>query len=209
VNARRVLVACEFSGVVRDAFIARGADAVSCDLLPSERPGPHIQGDVLAELGPTGRDLLVAFPPCTYLSGAGRHLWPLRITEQMHALQFVLALWCSDVPRVAIENPRGVLSVIWRRPSQVVQPSHFGAHYSKATCLWLRGLPPLLATGVVSSAVSFDRAFPHSGAGHARQGAAWRRRVRFPVGLAEAMADQWLERPPMTSPVHVDIPGGR
>jgi hypothetical protein len=110
----------------------------------------------------------------------------------MDALLFVLALWTAPVERVAIENPRGALTTLWRPPAQVVQPSDFGAHYRKATCLWLRGLPPLLATRRIQEAAAFATAFPHSGAGHARQGAAWRRRVRFPAGLAEAMADQWL-----------------
>jgi hypothetical protein len=187
----RTLIACEFSGVVRDAFRARGVDAVSCDLLPTERPGPHIQGDVLAELGRGEWDTVIAFPPCTYLSRAGQHLWPGRQAEQMHALLFVLGIWSCGAPRVAIENPRGALSFLFRPPDQVVDPSDFGAHYRKATCLWLRGLPPLLSTYRVASPTPFVAAFPHSGAGHARQGAAWRRRVRFPAGIAEAMADQW------------------
>jgi hypothetical protein len=142
----RVLVACEFSGRVRDAFAARGHDAWSCDLLPSETPGNHIQDDVLKHLSGEW-DLMVAHPPCTFLSRAGANLWHVRRTEQETALEFVLAPWNSPIERVAIENPIGKLNALWRYPSQVIQPWAFGAPYTKATCLWLRGLPPAVCNG--------------------------------------------------------------
>lgn len=185
-----VLVACEFSGQVRDAFRRHGHNAISCDLLPCERPGPHIIGDVAAELG-RGWDMVIAFPPCTYLSRAGARYWAARQIQQDRAVAFVLAIASATSPMIAIENPHGALARRWRRPDQVVQPWWFGADYSKATCLWLKGLPPLMATVVYPSPVTFETAWPHSGSGHAPTGAAWRRRVRAPAGLAEAMARQW------------------
>ncbi len=186
-----ILVACEFSGRVRDALIGRGLKAISCDLMPSEAPGPHIQGDVLAQLGRPW-DAVIAFPPCTYLSQAGARYWPGRRAEQEAAIEFVRALWSADAPCVALENPQGVLTTRFRPPDQVVSHHWFGAPYTKRTCLWLRGLPPLMATYVDANPRTFVQAHPHSGAGHAAQGAAWRRRTRLPLGFAEAMAEQWL-----------------
>ena len=147
----RVLVACEFSGTVRDAFIARGHEAVSCDLLPTERPGPHIQGDVLEVLG-DGWDLMVAHPPCTYLCSSGLH-WNKRRPEREplthEAMRFVLNLVDNPIPRIAIENPIGRISTAYRRPDQIIHPWQFGEDASKATCLWLKGLPLLVPTNVL------------------------------------------------------------
>ena len=152
----KVLVACEFSGIVRDAFLARGHDAISCDLLPSERPGPHIQGDVV-EILEDGWDMLIAFPPCTYLSSSGLH-WNKRIPgreEQTHeAMLFVFNLLgegfiSHDIPRIALENPVGRISSAYRRPDQIIQPWQFGHPESKSTCLWLKGLPSLVPTNAV------------------------------------------------------------
>ncbi|MCE2576893.1 hypothetical protein [Komagataeibacter sp. FNDCR2] len=141
----RVLVACEYSGRVRDAFLAKGHDALSCDLLPTDRPGPHHQGDVRDILG-RGWDLLIAHPPCTYLSVSGLH-WNKRNPERAklteEALRFVQFLMDAPVAKIAIENPVSCISSRIRKPDQVIQPYWFGADASKKTCLWLKGLPNL------------------------------------------------------------------
>lgn len=145
----RVLVACEFSGIVRDAFIAAGHDAVSCDLLPTERPGPHHQGDVLPLLS-QGWDMMIAHPPCTYLCSSGLH-WNTRRPERAilteEALLFVRTLLDAPIPRIALENPVGCISTRIRKPEQIIQPWMFGEDASKGTCLWLKGLPPPGAHG--------------------------------------------------------------
>lgn len=193
----RVLVACEFSGVVRDAFIARGHDAMSCDLLPTESPGPHYQGDVRDVLG-AGWDLMVAHPPCTYLSRAGARWWkrPGRQELAEEAAAFVRLLYDSPIPRVAIENPIGMLNRLWRYPDQTIEPFMFGEPYTKRTCLWLRSLPPLLSTEIVAERVAW---LPSNvGAGKRRgqrsqPGIAKTARdaSRTFAGIAAAMADQW------------------
>ena len=144
----RVLVACEFSGRVRDAFIARGHDAVSCDLLPSETPGPHIQLDVL-EVIHGDWDLMIAHPPCTHLAVSGARWFKDKQAEQVDALAFVAALLCAPIPRIALENPISIISSRIRRPDQIIQPWQFGHGETKATCLWLKNLPLLVPTNVV------------------------------------------------------------
>ncbi len=193
----RVLVGCEFSGIVRDAFLARGHDAVSCDLLPSERPGPHLQCDVRDVLG-DGWELAVFHPPCTYLSRAGARWWgdPQREAKAREALAFVQTLWAAPIPRVAIENPIGRLHRWWRPPDQTIEPWQFGEPYSKRTCLWLRGVPPLMATVVMPehepllpSNVGWGRRKgqrSHPGHTHSAKEAS----RTFP-GVAAAMAEQW------------------
>lgn len=141
----RVLIACEFSGIVRDAFAARGHDAWSCDLLPTERPGQHIQGDVLNLFG-CNYDLIIAFPPCTHLSSSGARWFKGKAREQHDAICFVRALSQFSTPMIAIENPIGVLSTQWRKPDQIIQPWMFGHDASKSTCLWLKSLPLLKPT---------------------------------------------------------------
>lgn len=147
----RVLVACEYSGRVRDAFIAAGHDALSCDLLPTDAPGPHYQGDVFNILT-DGWDLMVAHPPCTYLSVSGMH-WTTRglrdpkLTED--ALEFVQALMDAPINFIAIENPVSVISSRIRQPDQIVNPYDFGHDASKKTCLWLKNLPKLQRTQYV------------------------------------------------------------
>ena len=194
----RVLVACEFSGIVRDAFIAAGHDAVSCDLLPSERPGPHIQGDVLDVLG-DGWDLMIAHPPCIYLSRAGARWWkePGRMALADSAAAFVFALRDAPIERIAIENPVGQLNQRWRYPDQTIQPWQFGDPYTKRTCLWLRGLPPLLSTLITEERKYWIDSYPGRRApgvdyrdirGAARS--AQDRSRTFP-GIAAAMAEQW------------------
>lgn len=185
---KRVLVACEFSGVVRDAFRARGHDAISCDLLPTEAPGPHIQGDVRAlDLG--GYDIMIAHPPCTRLARSGARWWPQYRQEQAEAIEFVRWLLAVPVPFVAVENPIGILSSAIRRPDQIIQPWQFGHGETKATCLWLRGLPPLFSTLLVPG----REARVHRMAPGPNRG---KERSKTLPGIADAMADQWGGRSP-------------
>jgi hypothetical protein len=140
----KVLVACEFSGIVRDAFIARGHDAISCDLLPTERPGPHIQGDVLEHLG-DGWDLMIAHPPCTHLACSGAAWFEKKRADgrQQAGIDLFMAFTRTNIPQVCIENPVGIMSRLYREPDQIVQPFYFGDEFQKTTCLWLTNLPPL------------------------------------------------------------------
>src|SRR3989304_8828958 len=143
----KILVACEFSGIVRDAFIRKGHDAWSCDFLPSEKSGNHIQGDVIPILEEQW-DILIAHPPCTYLSRAGARWWkdPSREIHAKLAFEFVKLLANCNIQKIAIENPIGKLNKLWRYPDQTIQPWQFGHPYSKATCLWLKNLPLLSPT---------------------------------------------------------------
>lgn len=140
----RVLVACEFSGIVRDAFAARGHDAWSCDLLPTERPGQHIEGDVTSQLARPW-DLVVAHPPCTFLTYAGTAHWnkPGRAENRVKAMAFFMACYRANAPKVCVENPFGLPYKEFRKPDQIVNPFDFGQSIRKRTCLWLRGLPIL------------------------------------------------------------------
>jgi hypothetical protein len=185
----RVIVACEFSGIVRDAFLARGHNAWSCDLLPTERPGPHLQEDIFDVLRSSWMvwDLMVAFPPCTYLCRAGDR-WYAQSPARQQAAQFIQVLADQPVPRVAIENPRGALTRLWRRPDQVIHPWMFGHGETKTTCLWLRNLPPLLAT-VVSTGRNPRVYYAQPGPER------WKNRSRTLAGIAAAMADQWGSYP--------------
>jgi len=193
----RILVACEFSGIVRDAFLARGHDALSCDLLPTERPGPHFQGDVLDILDDRW-DLMIAHPPCTYLSRAGARWWnkPGREEKGREALAFVMALSSAPISRIAIENPIGRLNQWWRYPDQIIQPYQFGHPYSKATCLWLKNLPLLLYTCLCDEWIPL---LPSNTGTGKRSGQRWHRGIirnaheasrSFP-NIAEAIAEQW------------------
>lgn len=183
-HTMRVLVACEFSAIVRDAFLGVGHDAWSCDLLETEGdPGRHIAGDVLDVLG-DGWDLMVAHPPCTHLAVSGARWFSGRRAEQEAALEFVRALMGAPIARIAIENPISVISTRIRRPDQIIQPWMFGHGETKATCLWLKGLPRLVPTAVVDGrAAKVHRMSP----GPER----WRERSRTYPGVAEAMAKQW------------------
>ena len=147
----RILVACEYSGTVRDAFIHLGHDAMSCDLLPTDSQGPHYQGDVMSVLG-EGWDLMIAHPPCTHLAVSGaRHFAQKRKDgRQQAAIEFFMALANSGIPKIAIENPVCIMSSVWRKPDQIIQPWQFGHGETKATCLWLKGLPPLKPTNIVN-----------------------------------------------------------
>lgn len=181
-----MLVACEFSGIVRDAFLARGHEATSCDLLPTEIPGPHIVGDVLEQLE-LGWDMMLAFPPCRYLTRAGSRFWrqPEWKQHQDEAANFVLRLWRAPIPRICIENPPGHLSSRLGPRFQTVQPWMFDHGYTKLTCLWLRGLPPLL------NSVNHPRRRSWTEANSARSNQRWKRRSQTFPGIARAMAEQW------------------
>jgi site-specific DNA-cytosine methylase len=204
----RVLVACEFSGIVRDAFIERGHDAWSCDLLDTEgtRAGNHLRGNVLDALDGhiykfrgydirTGNeplfkqwDLLIAFPPCTHLAVSGARWFKEKKAEQYQAIEFVLKLMEADIPHIAIENPIGILSTHIRKPDQIIQPWQFGHGETKATCLWLKGLPTLKPTNIVEGRhARVHRASP----GPDR----WKERSRTLPGIASAMAEQWGSLP--------------
>lgn len=143
----RVLVACEFSGTVRDAFQARGHDAWSCDLRPTERPGNHIEGDALAAMREPW-DLVIAHPPCTYLSYVGMRHWhaPGRAEAREDAMKFFLACFEANAPMICVENPLGYPSKVYRKPDQTIHPYYFGDPFQKRTCLWLKGLPLLEPT---------------------------------------------------------------
>lgn len=181
----KVLVACEYSGRVRDAFRAMGHDALSCDLLPSEVPGPHYLGDV-RDLLDLGWDLMIAHPPCTDLAVSGARHFPAKRADgrQQRALEFVRLLLDAPIPRIALENPVSVISSAIRKPDQVVQPWQFGHGEVKATCLWLKGLPRLTPSAVVPGRVARVHRLPPSPD-------RWRERSRTFLGVAQAMANQW------------------
>lgn len=194
----RVLVACEYSGAVRDAFIARGHEALSCDLLPTDSPGPHYQGDVMDIIN-DGWDLMVAHPPCTYLSVSGMH-WTTRglrdpkLTED--ALDFVRLLLNAPIPRIALENPVSVISSRIRKPDQIITPYMFGHDASKKTCLWLKNLPPLKSTLIVEPRIvdGKKRWGNQTDSGQnklAPSADRWKIRSETYRGIAEAMASQW------------------
>jgi len=179
----RVLVACEFSGIVREAFTKMGHDAWSCDLIKTEIPGPHIQGDVL-EILDDDWDLMIAHPPCTHLAVSGARWFKFKQKEQAEALEFVRMLLDAPIHRIALENPVSVISTKIRKPDQIIQPWMFGHGETKKTCLWLKNLPPLEPTHIVGGregrvwkeAPSPDR---------------WKNRSRTYTGIAHAMASQW------------------
>ena len=179
----KVLVACEFSGAVRDAFAARGHTAMSCDILPSETPGAHHRGDVRDILG-DGWDLMIAHPPCTHLAVSGARWFKDKQAEQAEALDFVRLLLSAPTPRIAIENPISVISSRIRKPDQIIHPWQFGHGETKATCLWLKGLPLLVPTDVVDGREARVHRMPP---GPDR----WKERSRTFQGVAAAMAEQW------------------
>lgn len=193
----RVLVACEFSGTVRQAFRALGHDAWSCDLLPAaDGSDYHLQGDALEWAQGEPWDLMIAHPPCTYLASSGLH-WnakrPERAVLTDQAVVFVRALESVPIPRVAIENPIGALSSRWRKPDQIIQPWQFGHDASKATCLWLRGLPLLTPTDVLPGGKTARRA-NQTASGQNKLPPSpdrWKLRSLTYPGIAQAMAAQW------------------
>jgi hypothetical protein len=180
----RVLVACEFSGRVRDAFIKAGHDAMSCDILPTDQPGPHYEGDVRDILG-EGWDLMVAHPPCTHLAVSGARWFKEKQAEQAEALEFVRLLLDAPIERIALENPVSIISSKIRTPDQIIQPWQFGHGETKATCLWLKNLPPLMPTDVVDGRKPVVHRMPP---GPDR----WKLRSLTYQGIADAMASQWV-----------------
>lgn len=179
----RVLVACEFSGTVRDAFAARGHDAMSCDLLPTDKPGNHYQGDVFDVIN-DGWDLMIAHPPCTHLAVSGARWFKDKICEQQEALEFVAELLVCGINKIALENPISIISSHIRKPDQIIQPWQFGHGETKATCLWLKNLPKLVPTNIVEGRADRIHKIPP---GPNR----WKERSRTYRGIAEAMATQW------------------
>ena len=189
-----ILVACEFSGTVREAFWKAGHEACSVDLLPTEVPGTHFKADVLEFIRVTPYafdplvvwDLMIAFPPCTHLAVSGARWFKEKAKEQAEAIAFVEALWESRIGRICIENPIGVLSTRSKlgKPTQIIQPWQFGHGETKATCLWLKNLPPLKPTKIVDGRVPRVH---HASPGPNR----WKERSRTLPGIAQAMAEQW------------------
>ena len=194
----KVLVACEYSGTVRDAFRAAGHDALSCDLLPTDVPGPHYQGDV-ADIINDGWDLMVAHPPCTYLCSSGLH-WNKRRPERAQmtedALEFVQFLLDAPIPRIALENPIGCIGTRIRKADQTIQPWQFGHDASKSTCLWLKNLPLLTPTAVVEPRIANGkkRWANQTDSGQNRLPPSedrWKIRSETYAGIAAAMVAQW------------------
>ena len=179
----KVLVACEYSGVVRDAFIRAGHDAMSCDLLPTDAAGPHYEGDVFDILY-KGWDLMVAHPPCTHLAVSGARWFKEKQTEQTAALNFVRLLLDAPIDKIALENPVSVISSRIRKPDQIIQPWQFGHGETKATCLWLKNLPCLQPTNIVDGREPRIHRLPPSKD-------RWKIRSKTYEGIAAAMADQW------------------
>lgn len=180
----RVLIACEFSGRVREAFRKLGHDAWSCDLLTSDDQSPyHIWGDVLQELD-KGWDLMIAHPPCTHLAVSGARWFKDKEAEQLEALEFVRALLDAPIPRIALENPISIISSKIRKPDQIIQPWMFGHGETKATCLWLKNLPKLEPTNIVEGRENRVHRMPP---GKDR----WKLRSETYRGIADAMAEQW------------------
>lgn len=189
----KVLVACEYSGVVRDAFLRRGHDAMSCDLLPTESPGPHHRGDV-REILHDGWDLMIAHPPCTHLAVSGARWFKGKQQEQDEALAFVQALLDAPIPSIALENPVSIISSRIRKPDQIIQPWQFGHEATKTTCLWLKNLSPLRPTQVVGKGA---RHVTKSGRSLPKwynlppSADRWKLRSATFQGIADAMAAQW------------------
>lgn len=179
-----VLVACEFSGVVREAFRKHGHNAWSCDLLPTEIPSDnHCQGSVLDILD-WGWDLMIAHPPCTHLAVSGARWFKYKQEEQKEALEFVRLLLDASINKIALENPISIISTKIRKPDQIIQPWQFGHGETKATCLWLKNLPLLIPTNIVSGRENRIHKMPPSET-------RWAERSRTFHGIADAMAEQW------------------
>lgn len=200
----KILIACEYSGIVRDAFISKGHAATSCDILPTESPGPHYQGDIFDIIG-DGWDMMIGFPPCTYLSYAATAHWnkPGRLEKRLEALDFFAKLWLAPIEKICLENPRGCASPTIAKYSQEIQPYYFADNAIKTTWLWLKNLPLLkyqkeddlfterTAIGkpepiyVDSSGKNRHHTDAMKGSGRQKE------RARFWIGIADAMAEQW------------------
>lgn len=200
----RILIACEFSGTVRDAFASRGHDVWSCDLEPTDKPGNHHQGSVFDILN-NDWDMMIAHPPCTYLTVTGnkwfkpeyKDRFPTREQDRKDAIEFFMALMNANIPKIAVENPIGIMSTTFRKPDQIIQPWQFGHEASKSTCLWLKGLPLLQHTNVVGKGefVTYKSGkrtakWYADAACHDAKTRAKIRNTTF-QGIADAMAQQW------------------
>ena len=183
IKIMKVLVACEFSGVVRDAFSSNGHEAWSCDILDSETEGNHIKGDVLDVLN-DGWDLMIAHPPCTHLAVSGARWFKDKQDEQKEAIDFFMKLANAPIDKICIENPVCIMSSRWRKPDQTIQPWMFGHGEVKRTCFWLKNLPKLNATNVVEGREARVHLMPESKK-------RWKERSRTYQGIADAMANQW------------------
>lgn len=187
----KILIACEFSGIVRESFKSKGHDAWSCDLLPTEIPGQHIQEDVL-QLLTNDWDMMIAHPPCTYISNMSncRIKEPGRIELRQKGMEFFMKLINAPIPLIAIENPRGLPEREYRKPDQIIHPYHFGHPVSKQTCLWLKGLPLLQHTNVIEPERKWDGKRWRTWVDTCKSHTGKYRSVTF-QGIAEAMAEQW------------------
>jgi len=179
----KVLIACEFSGIVRDAFKAKGHDAWSCDLLPTDSHGQHLQRDVLTVLK-QGWDLMIAHPPCTHLAVSGARWFKDKKTEQAEAIKFFMKLINAPIKKIAVENPISIMSSQYKKPCQIIQPWQFGHGETKATCLWLKNLPKLKPTNIVEGRNPRVHKLPPAKD-------RWKLRSITYQGIADAMADQW------------------
>ena len=187
----KVLVACEFSGTVREAFRAKGHNAWSCDILPTEIPGQHYQCDI-REVLDMDWDLIIAHPPCTYLAVSGNKWfkpeyeskYPTRKQDRLDAIDFFMLFVNAKCDKIAIENPIGIMSSTYRKPDQIIQPWMFGHGETKATCLWLKNLPKLMPTNIVEGREQRLHKLPPSKD-------RWKERSKTFQGIADAMADQW------------------
>ena len=188
----RVLVACEYSGTVRDAFIRAGHDAMSCDLLPTDAPGPHYQGNVIDLLGKPW-DMVIAFPPCTHLAVSGaKHFAAKRADgRQQEGIDFFNLFTTLDVERVCIENPIGIMSKLYRKPDQIIQPWMFGDEAQKSTCLWLKGLPLLTPTDIVDKGEFYVSPSGKKLPKWYSDNKSAKVRSKTFQGIANAMAAQW------------------
>ena len=181
----KVLIACEYSGTVRDAFIAKGHDAISCDLLPTDKPGPHYQGNIFDIIN-EGFDLMIAHPPCTHLAVSGARYFAEKIADgrQQAAIDFFMDLIAVDIAKIAVENPVCIMSSRYRKPDQYIQPWMFGHGETKKTGLWLKNLPLLQPSNIVDGRDDRIHKMPPSED-------RWKLRSITYKGVADAMADQW------------------
>lgn len=196
----KILVACEFSGIVRDAFIKKGHDAISCDIIDTDSPGPHHKGDVLEYLKHNSFDLMLAFPPCTYLTAAGERWmkdprYPNRAQDRREAAEFFMALMNADIEKICVENPIGHMTTCYRKPDQIVNPFQYGDPARKRTCLWLKNLPTLQPTDIVEIEYVTNlkgKKVPkwEYETSPQKKGREKARSKTFP-GIANAMAEQW------------------
>jgi hypothetical protein len=179
----KILIACEFSGIVREAFTKQGHNAYSCDLLPSELYGQHIEGNVLNYLN-WNWDMMIAHPPCTHLAVSGARWFKDKQEEQIKALEFVSRLFNAPIEKICLENPVSIISTKIRKPDQIIQPWQFGEPYQKTTCLWLKGLPKLIPTKIMD--IREQRCWKEPPSPDR-----WKNRSRTYMEIAKAMASQW------------------